>query len=168
VQVYIYVEGRQTREQSTTNGSKPGSKVEHLRRKSQKVPTVRRTSFSCRPVCNPRLSNFSFATFIPKFEFRFKLLTFLTSPFTRGLKLKTLTPLSSPKIKNPNETLIENTGFEHSITIHLINFKTTPSSPPFRSPLSPTVLTANTKIFELDYEYMAKKLTDLESRTETP
>jgi hypothetical protein len=114
VQVYIYVEGRQTREQYTTNGSKPGSKVEHVRRESQKVPTVRRTSFSCRPVCNPRLSNFPFATFIPKFEFRFKLLTFLTSPFTRGLKLKTLTPLSSPKIKNSNETLIENMGFEHN------------------------------------------------------
>jgi hypothetical protein len=78
--------------------------------------------------------------------------------------LKTLTPLSSPKIKNPEETLIEKTGIEHSITAHLINFKTTPSS----SPSSPTVLTAKTKIFELETEYMAKKLTDPESRTETP
>ena len=101
---------------------------------------------------NPLPSNFPFES---------KPLTFLTFHFTSCLKLKTLTPLSSPKIKIPEETLIDQTGTLHSITAHLINFSISPSP-------SSISFTAKTQTFLLETECSTKKLIDPTIFIETP
>jgi hypothetical protein len=101
---------------------------------------------------NPLPSNFPFES---------KPLTFLTFHFTSCLKLKTLTPLSSPKIKTPEETLIDQTGTLHSITAHLINFSISPSP-------SSISFTAKTQTFLLETECSTKKLIDPTIFIETP